>query len=142
MNDCERRKRTCNQSKSNSILNQRIIFTLNEYLYFVAISNWALDKSIAKLRVFPRFYKKKYYPEPFVNPSWTLRVFQDFIKRYYPAPFMVRLQKQHMGITHFNMPSSVYSGFVKYLDENRQYQQYINSLQVYLNAKIFRWMIV
>ena len=28
MNDCERRKRTCNQSKSNSILNQRIIFTL------------------------------------------------------------------------------------------------------------------
>ena len=48
---------------------------------------------------------------------------------------MVRLQKQHMGITHFNMLSSVYSGFVKYLDENTQYQQYMNSLQLYLNTE-------
>ena len=33
MNDCERRKRTCNQSKSNSILNQRIIFTLEQRVF-------------------------------------------------------------------------------------------------------------
>ena len=46
-----------------------------------------------------------------------------------------------MRVTHFDMLSSAYSGFVKYLDENTQYQQYINSLQVYLNAKIFRWQL-
>ena len=35
MNDCERRKRTCNQSKSNSILNQTIIFTLEHLDVFM-----------------------------------------------------------------------------------------------------------
>ena len=37
MNDCERRKRTCNQSKSNSILNQTIIFTLEHLDAFFSL---------------------------------------------------------------------------------------------------------
>ena len=97
--------------------NRELFSCLNyEYVYFVAISKWALDKSIAKLRVFPRFYKKILFwtlDGPSMNPSWPLHPSwtQNFIKRYYPEPLMVRLQKQHLGITHFDMLSSVYSGF-------------------------------
>ena len=52
MNDCERRKRTCNQSKSNSILNQTIIFKLEHldvhFSHYIYVEQDTIQTTVTK----------------------------------------------------------------------------------------------